>query len=1014
LNNRGQFSIIAALLVSIVLVSTVIITYSMILSNSIQVQPQVLTAIDETNFAIKQLLGFSVGYYGSVIQVTGDNSFANQSTWNYTTSGLGYVANTHAAWGAGFSLTNLTIHTYWFNGTSCSTGYLAVTYNLTKLGIYGMQYAPSCGLTVQIINTTTTNQTTLTVTQDQNQPVTDLMGQNFMFFKYINSTWQLNCPSINPVAYANGTYQIQPPAGIDISSYVVQVEDQRGIIVVASRASSYAMNLTWTSVSSTTLYAHQETTNVNGTNYYNLLSQNPDASGLTLSSPMSSSRTLFGKFIYGLQGTSTIPANTWTMYYRAWQDSAIALDSVGSGSTGSLSTNKITWSHTTSSGTNRILVVSVSIRPASVSVSSITYGSQSLLPITANYETGGNIRSELWYLTGPSSGTNTITVNLSGNADGATGGSCTYTGVSQTGPIDAFNGGFGTSSTPSQNVVVNTANSLLLGVVAIRRQSNTVSSEGSGQTPRWDNSTSGSSTCRGHGSDEGPDAAGSQSMSWNLSGSTDWAVSVVALKPASTAAGYASVDVLIRRADGSIRTPIATDVAPSGSLLSFPTTLSGTYSWSPYTVVNQTDYLEIDYYVDVTTAGPFNAHLVVDNQTLAIGDQTRLTGLNLPNLPSSSAPDTITIELLQNGTLRWLGRSLSMTTQAMPIPPLPVKSIHVNQTMNGVDSEVPFQIEDWSPDYLIPMGLTSNLSVFNNGNMIVFLVNTNVSKVTVWWNGSDVATQTPWAYVDRYFTGDTPSTGTLTNGILTLQFGGSFTLTSSVGTSSCTATFMRVNNQASTYGASPAYIIYNGVVRDIVQQEAEWTFQNNGCPNIYSHIVVTLPANATYYTYELRVLFVQSSQSRTITDMCPIELQTSITQTQTENGTTGCPIVSTATGTFYNQSTTWAHHWSQLISGTNGAGIMFTDAGNNELYIFDNLAGTQTGGLRVNSNAGTIELLPVEMAPVSFTYALNTIWWGAVSTFSGTTPIYQLTGGQVSGSWISVEYPPTAAMYTGG
>src|SRR4030042_5084996 len=143
MNNRGQFSIIAALLISVILVSTVILTYTAIRNDSIPVQPQVLTAIDETNLAINQILGFSVGYFGSVIRVTGDTSLANKSTFDYTSSGLEYVANTHAEWGAGFSLTNLTIHTYWFNSTSYSTGYLGVTYNLTKLGINGVQYAPS-------------------------------------------------------------------------------------------------------------------------------------------------------------------------------------------------------------------------------------------------------------------------------------------------------------------------------------------------------------------------------------------------------------------------------------------------------------------------------------------------------------------------------------------------------------------------------------------------------------------------------------------------------------------------------------------------------------------------------------------------------------------------------------------------------------------------------------------------------------------------------------------------------
>jgi hypothetical protein len=633
MNNRGQFSIIAALLISIILVSTVILTYTAIRNDSIQVQPQVLTAIDETNFAIKRILGFSVGYFGSVIRVTGDTSFANKSTLDYTSSGLEYVANTHAEWGAGFSLTNLTIGTYWFNRTSYSTGYLGVTYNLTKLGINGMQYAPSSTLAVQITNMTQINQTSVTVTKEQNEPVTDLEKQNFKFFKYAtaNSTWVLVPPSSNPLVYTNGTYQIQLPVGIDANSYVLQVEDKRGIIVVASSFSSYTMNLIW------------------------------------------------------------------------------------------------------------------------------------------------------------------------------------------------------------------------------------------------------------------------------------------------------------------------------------------------------------------------------------------------PSIYSNATSPALTIELLQNGAMRWLGQSLQLTTQAMPIPPLPVKSIHVNQTVNGINSEIPFQIEDWASGYLVPLGMTGNSSVFGDGNMIVFLANNNVSKVTIWWNGSDLATQTPYAFTNRYFKGDNPSAGTLTNGILTLQFTGNFQpVISSVVGASCTATFMRLNSQASTYGASTAYVIASGVVRDIVQQEAEWSNGAPNSPNLYAHIVLTLPANATYYTYQLRAMFVQSQQSRTITDLCPIKLQSSITQAQTENGTAGgYPIVSTATGTFYNQSTVWAHHWSQLISGANGAGIMFTDTGNNELYSFDSMAGTKTGGLRVNAAAGTIELHPVEIASVSFTHALNTIWSGAVSTFSNTTPIYKTASGQVSGSWIIVEYPPTAASYTG-
>ena len=93
----------------------------------------------------------------------------------------------------------------------------------------------------------------------------------------------------------------------------------------------------------------------------------------------------------------------------------------------------------------------------------------------------------------------------------------------------------------------------------------------------------------------------------------------------------------------------------------------------------------------------------------------------------------------------WLGQNLQNTTQTVPVPPVPVKAIHVNETLDGVNQEVPFQIEDWASSYTVPLGLTSNTTVFGNRQMIVFLVNTHVSDFTVWWNGSDQAAQTPLA-----------------------------------------------------------------------------------------------------------------------------------------------------------------------------------------------------------------------------------------------------------------------------
>ena len=305
--------------------------------------------------------------------------------------------------------------------------------------------------------------------------------------------------------------------------------------------------------------------------------------------------------------------------------------------------------------------------------------------------------------------------------------------------------------------------------------------------------------------------------------------------------------------------------------------------------------------------------------------------------------------------------------------------------------------------------------------MIVFEVNPSMPQLTLWWNGSDTAIQTPAAFKDIYFTADNPiaGTGTLSNGNTTLQFSypsNAFQIKSTIGTVTSTANFMRIDGSTSTYGSSsPNYVIHNGVVRDIVQEEAEWNNGPSNSPNVYSQIVFTLPANVTYYTYQLRLMYINSTVARNINDISPIRITTSISPLQalTENGTlNGLPIVANGTGTFSN-STGNAHHWSQLINNVTlqGTGIMFTDSANQQLYAFDSMASKFTGALYVNSSAvpPVIELDPVtSVGSVSFTSALDLTWSGAVDTFNGINPIYANNG--TSGSWPVVEQPPSITI----
>ena len=775
MNNRGQFSIIAALLVGVILIATVIVTYSSIRNTAVRDQPPIQSAIDETNFAIKQILGFTVGYYGSVLQITGNSTYAKNLATNYLQSGLVNVANMHPEWGTSFNVSNTDLHTFWFTNASYSSGILALTYNLTGLGISGIAYETSCKLGVQVMNTTD-NQAFLSVTKDEDKPLINLGKQNFKFYRYQNSTskWELTNQNITLIAYANGTYQIDLPPEIDPNSYIVQIEDPRGIIVVASSYSRYTCELTW-------------------------ISQSPTRYAVTASTP----------------------------------------EATG--------------------------------------------------PPDGNYTTVGK------------------------------GATCEATD---------YQGGMG----------------------AIKQVYFNITYYG------------------------------------NVSGTLAWAY----------------------RLDAGIWSTIGT-LAQGGSISSpktatyNATSLRASWTWSN---LNTTDI----QFQNNDDGGPEGAFVDAMYVTLVV---------DIPDF-STIPNETIMVELLQNGTTRWLGQNLQLTTQAKPLPPISVKSIHVNQTINGVNSEVPFQIEDWASEYRIPLGLTNNASVFSNKNMLVFLASPSVSKVTIWWNGSDAVTQTPYAYVNRYFT-DNPSIGIFKNNKnLTLTIDASdtnFLVKSTFGTAENTARFMRINSEWSTYGSDPVYAIYNGTVRDIVHAEAEWpggAGVDNDCPNLYAHTIITLPANTTYYTYQLRLTFVSSQRSRTITDLNLIRLTGLNGQPQTENGTLNSfPIVSNATDVFYNYSaSTWAHHWCQSISGTKGAGIMFTDSSNHNLYTFDAIAGNKTGAVRTDATAKIIEILPVTLTPANFTYALDTIWYGAVVTFDGTTPIYKENGSIKTGLWMFVEYPPTVTVST--
>lgn len=938
INRKGQFSIIAALLVAVVLIAAVMSTYSAIRYSTVEDNPQVLSAVDEINLALKQVVGFTVGYYGSVLQVTGNTTYARLLASNYLQSGLRNIGDIRPEWGASFDVTALNLRTEWFSNASYSSGNLAITYNLTGIGLTNMAYSASSRLDVEILESSPT-QAFLSITKDETEPLVNLATQNMRFYHYLDesSTWELLPPSVNPIVYANGTYVIDFPAGVDPDSYVIQIEDSRGIIVVASSFSSYAASLIRNSTYTSADYIDLDDSNVDGSadkgtqsnfaaqqsapdSIYDTLTEANFGGGLS-SIPLIDSESFEGSS--WPTGWYEDPGySSWApRQYRAHDGSYSAtFEGEGGGRTGYLYTPEMDCSNAEA------------------------------------------IYIDFWYY--DEGIDNNYDIFRLDYYDGSSWNSYQY----QLGQYSEY------TWNHYQDEIIDSK--YFIGDFQLRFYA-------------WDI--------------EGGELGYVDSV--NVTIVVDGTSYQLDLEEQFTNVNYTDPDQdLCIKANSLGAEPLMVDVW-TGSGWDNVASLTGLVNgWKNVSVSSYLTSATLTIRFRGSSEGFDSVPDSWEIDSVLLGPQPDISFL------LSQEESTIVVEWLQNGTMRFLGQNLELVTEAKAIPPVSIKALHLNQTINGVNQEVPFQVEDWTSEYRIPLGLTNNSTVFGSNQMVVFLFDNSVSDFTLWWNGSDEAVQTPLAYTNQYFT-DNIGSRTLDNGLLSITFAGSgFTVTSTSGSTTSTTTLMRVNDENDNTDPELAYVIYNGVVRDIIQGEPEYSGGADGSPNMYANAVIMLPANVTYYTYQLRFMFLDdSTSSRTLTDLCPIRLSTGLSsiQIQTENGTSnGFPIVKTGTGTFYNYSGNYAaHHWSQITSGTRGTGVMFTETSNLNLYAFDSIAGSTVGALKTDTSSKTIELLPVASGSVPFTNAFDVSWRGVVATFDGTSPIYR--DSDEGGLWILVEYLPT-------
>ncbi|MDB5335317.1 MAG: hypothetical protein JWN70_936 [Planctomycetaceae bacterium] len=209
--------------------------------------------------------------------------------------------------------------------------------------------------------------------------------------------------------------------------------------------------------------------------------------------------------------SDTVQQN-WTNLLNVAVDSAssVAIDGV-------LST---TLSHTTS-GSNRLMLVSIAIDPHGSIGSSVTYNGVALTRIGVGSQVGTHSRMEFWELLSPTPGTHNVVVNLTGSSyHGAVIGVMTFTGVDQSNPVQHFATTNGDSSFGSATIASQTGD-LVFGVVHAHH--GTTSTPGAGQTEYWDDvgdiSYGGGTVTAG---------AASVTNSWTLDGD-DWTVAMISV-----------------------------------------------------------------------------------------------------------------------------------------------------------------------------------------------------------------------------------------------------------------------------------------------------------------------------------------------------------------------------------------------------------------------------------------------------------------------------------------------------
>lgn len=222
---------------------------------------------------------------------------------------------------------------------------------------------------------------------------------------------------------------------------------------------------------------------------------------------------------------------------------AIAFDAASNTSALDMtSITTLTWSHTCSTGSDRILIVGVvsnDLTDADRVVSGVTYAGEALTLIREDQDNSRNLGRGLWYKVAPATGANNIVVTFTGTVSDGAAAAVSLTGVDQSSPIGASAADSVDNAAPyDANLTTTTDNSWVvdIGIVDQGFTEPTVQSGGI-QTLRASFDGGGDYTFMGTYGPKSP--AGAVQFDWEMAGGfgvEDWRGSLVEIKVAAAAA----------------------------------------------------------------------------------------------------------------------------------------------------------------------------------------------------------------------------------------------------------------------------------------------------------------------------------------------------------------------------------------------------------------------------------------------------------------------------------------------